>query len=127
MLNGAGWPSAKVLGRRALRGLACIVTPDTLLRWYGDLVARKHDGSRRWGPGRPPTQSALAKLVVRMALSNPGWGYTRIRGALRNLGHQLGRSTIQRILADAGIEPAPERSQRTPWATFSARDTYGQS
>jgi len=53
-----------------------------------------------------------------MALSNPGWGYTRIRGALRNLGHELGRSTIKRILADAGIEPAPERSKRTPWATF---------
>jgi putative transposase len=99
-------------------GIACIVTPDTLLRWYRRLVARKYDGSRRRGPGRPPTQAALAKLVVRMASSNPTWGYTRIRGALCNLGHDLGRSTIKRILADAGIEPAPERSKRTPWATF---------
>ena len=109
---------ARALGRRALMGITCIVTPDTLLRWYRSLVARKYDGSRRRGPGRPPTQSALAKLVVRMALSNPGWGYTRIRGALRNLGHELGRSSIKRILADAGIEPAPERSKRTTWATF---------
>ena len=82
------------------------------------LVARKYDGSRRRGPGRPPTQATLAKLVVRMASSNPTWGYTRIRGALRNLGHQLVRTTIKPILADAGIEPDPERSQRTPWATF---------
>jgi len=109
---------AKALGRRALLGLACIVTPDTLLRWYGSLVARKYDGSRRRGPGRPPTRAALAQLVIRMASSNPTWGYTRIRGALRNLGHDLGRSTIKRILADAGIEPAPERSKRTPWSTF---------
>jgi putative transposase len=109
---------AEALGRKALMGIACIVTPDTLLRWYRRLVARKYDGSRRRGPGRPPTQAALAKLVVRMASSNPTWGYTRIRGALRNLGHDLGRSTIKRILADAGIEPAPERSKRTPWATF---------
>jgi len=109
---------AEALGRKALMGVACIVTPDTLLRWYRSLVARKYDGSRRRGPGRPPTQAALARLVVRMASSNPGWGYTRIRGALRNLGHELGRSTIKRILADAGIEPDPERSKRTPWATF---------
>ena len=109
---------AKALGRQALMGLACIVTPDTLLRWYRRLVAQKYDGSRRRGPGRPPTQAALARLVIRVASSNPGWGYTRIRGALRNLGHNLGRSTIKRILADAGIEPAPERSKRTSWATF---------
>jgi hypothetical protein len=109
---------AKVLGRKALMSVACIVTPDTLLRWYGKLVARKYDGSRRREPGRPPTHAALAELVVRMASSNPGWGDTRIRGALRNLGHDLGRSTIKRILADAGIEPAPERSKRTSWATF---------
>jgi putative transposase len=108
----------KALGWKALTGIVCIVTPDTLLRWYRTLVARKYDGSHRRGAGRPPTKAALAELVVRMASSNPGWGYTRIRGALRNLGHSLGRSTIKRILADAGIEPAPERSKRTSWATF---------
>jgi predicted component of type VI protein secretion system len=32
---------AKALGRQALAGLACIVAPDTLLRWYAGLVARK--------------------------------------------------------------------------------------
>ena len=109
---------AKVFGRKALMGVACIVTPDPLLRWYRSVVARKYDGSGRRRPGRPPTKAALAELVVRMASSNPTWGYARIRGALRNLGHDLGRSTIKRILADAGIEPAPERSKQTSWATF---------
>ena len=35
-----------------------------------------------------------------------------------NLGHQLGRGTIRRILKDAGIEPAPERGKHMPWSVF---------
>jgi putative transposase len=53
-----------------------------------------------------------------MAADNPGWGYTRIRGALFNIGHDIGRNTIKRILADAGLEPAPERSRKTTWKSF---------
>jgi len=33
-----------VLGRRHLAAVAGIVTPDTILRWYGRLVAHKYDG-----------------------------------------------------------------------------------
>jgi hypothetical protein len=109
---------AKALGRAALHGVAGIVTPDTLLRWYRNLVAKKYNGSRRRTTGRPTTAAVIAKLAVRMARDNPGWGYTRIRGALFNLGHDVGRNTIKRILADAGLEPAPERSRRTSWKTF---------
>ena len=45
-------------------------------------------------------------------------GYTRIRGALANLGHDIARNTVKRILHDHGIEPAPERARRTPWKAF---------
>jgi transposase InsO family protein len=51
-----------------------------------------------------------------MAKENPTWGYTRIRGALRNLGHDVGRTTIARILAKNGIDPSPMRPER--WSTF---------
>ena len=108
----------KTVGRAGLLGIATIVTPDTLLRWYRMLVAAKYDGSRRRGSGRPCTKATLAELVSRMASENPSWGYTRIRGALWNLGHDVGRNTIKRILVDAGIEPAPERGKRTSWKTF---------
>ena len=37
---------------------------------------------------------------------------------MKNLGHEVGRNTIKRILLDHGIEPAPERGERTPWKTF---------
>jgi putative transposase len=96
------------------------VTPDTILRWYRRLVATKYDGSKTRGPGRPPTKPGIAALVVRMANENPSWGYTRIRGGLKHLGHDLARNTIKAILKDHGIEPAPERRTKTPWKTFLA-------
>ena len=109
---------AKAVGRKALRDLACIVTPDTLLRWHRELVAKKYDGSKQRSPGRPRSSQEKQTLIVRMAKDNPTWGYTRIRGALRNLGHLIGRNSIKRILQENGIEPAPERGKRMPWDTF---------
>ncbi len=66
-----------------------IVTPDTLLRWYRRLVARKYDGSKCRKPGRPKTAVEIEQLVLTIARANSGWDYTRIRGALDNLGHEI--------------------------------------
>jgi putative transposase len=60
----------------------------------------------------------ISDLIVRMAQENPGWGYTRIQGALANLNHKVGRGTVANVLKRSGMEPAPERSKRTPWSTF---------
>ncbi len=109
----------KVLGRKLLAEVAGIVTPDTLLAWHRRLIARKWNySSRRRQPGRPRVMNDIAELVVRMARENPRWGYTRIRGALANLGHTVARSTIANILREHGIEPAPERAERTSWRRF---------
>jgi hypothetical protein len=109
----------EALGRKVLQGVAGIVTPDTILRWYRRLVAKKYDGSKkRRKPGRPPTRKEIADLVVKMALANVGWGYTRIPDALHNLGHEICRNTVKRILLDHGIEPAPERARKTSWRTL---------
>jgi len=106
------------LGRKLLNELETLVTPDTLLRWYRELVASKSNYCHRRGPGRPRVMETIADLILRMAVENPSWGYTRIRGALANLGHQVGRGTIANILKENGIEPAPERSAYTRWSTF---------
>ena len=63
---------AKAVGRSALAKLGTIVTPDTLLRWYHNLVAAKYDGSKQRGPGRPPTKQDITELIVRMASENLG-------------------------------------------------------
>ncbi len=107
---------AKAVGRKGLFELDTLVTPDTLLRWHRQLIARKYDGSKRRRPGRPKTAVEIEKLIVRMARENPRWGYTRIRGALYNLGHEIGRNTIKRILLDNGFDPMRKRGMS--WKTF---------
>jgi hypothetical protein len=35
--------------------------------------------------GRPNIMHEISQLIFRMVQENPGWGYTRIQGALANL------------------------------------------
>ena len=60
----------------------------------------------------------IAELTVRMARENPRWGDTRLQGALQNVGHCVGRTTIATILKPNGIDPAPERGKRMTWSQF---------
>ena len=53
-----------------------------------------------------------------MAHENSGWGYDRIAGALKNLGHNISDQTVGNILRRFGIAPAPKRRQQTTWAEF---------
>jgi hypothetical protein len=76
---------------------------------------------RKWtftpkGPGRPGVMKEISTLIVRMATENSAWGYTRIQGALKNLGHDVARSTVAKVLKDHGIPPAPDRP--SSWRTF---------
>src|SRR5882757_9437187 len=110
---------AKRLGRKALRDIACVAKPDTILGWYRRLVAQKFDGSRRRAyPGRPRVSPEVEALVVRFARENRGWGYDRIVGALANLGHPVSDRTVGNILRRHNIAPAPERSRTTTWKEF---------
>ena len=109
---------AKAVGRRLLSQLNTLVTPDTLLRWHREFVAQKWNFLHRRGPGRPRTQDEIASLVLRMAQENPSWGYTRILGALSNVGFKIGRGTVANILQENGIDPALLRGKRTQWSTF---------
>ena len=100
---------AKVLGRTILRQLNTLVTPDTLLAWHRNLIAKKYDGSAKRGPGRPRIMREIEALIITIAQNNPGWGTLRIAGALKNLGHIVARTTIANVLAKHCIEPAPQR------------------
>ena len=109
----------KRLGRKLLGEVATIVTPDTILRWYRRLVAEKYSSPPR-SPAATRVAEPIAALVVRIAQENPTFGYTRIRDAVQNLGRSVSRTSVANVLAANGIDPAPERGERTPWATFLA-------
>ncbi len=113
---------AKLLGRQALNQVATIVTPDTLLRWHRRLIAFKWTFEAK-RVGRPGLMKAIKALIVRMALENPSWGYCRIKGQLKSVGHGVARSTIAKVLKENGIKPAPDRP--SSWRSF-LRAHWGQ-
>src|SRR5437016_6209405 len=107
------------LGKQALREVATIVQPDTILGWHRKLVAQKFDGSaQRKAPGRPKVDPELESLIVRMAQENRSWGYDRIVGALANLGLTVSDQTVGNMLKRHGVPPAPERKTTTTWKEF---------
>jgi transposase InsO family protein len=56
--------------------------------------------------------------------------YTRIQGAVKNLGHGVARSTVARVLKDNGMAPAPDRPSswrtflRAPWGAIAGADFF---
>jgi hypothetical protein len=69
---------------------------------------RRHLAAKAKGIGRKGL-FAIEQLIIWMARDNPRWGYTRIRGALLNLGREIGRDTIKRILLENGFDPPSGR------------------
>jgi hypothetical protein len=126
---------SRVRASRGLAGAACalvsgegcedpgvaprgrLVTPGTVLRWHRRLVRWKW----RQGPaqsGRPPIAREIVALVVRLARENPAWGYTRIQGELRRLGHRVAAATIRKVLRANRIPSAPQRATARTWRAF---------
>jgi putative transposase len=104
--------AGKLLSPDERRKCCQVVKPKTILAWFRQLAARKYDGSeaRR---GRPAKPKDVRRLVVDMATANQAWGHTKIRDAWRTgLGIEIARATVAAILAEAGIEPAPEREKK---------------
>jgi putative transposase len=100
---------------RSVRG-ARLVTPRTLMRWHRALVRmkwRQQSGQR----GRPPMRPEVRAVVLRLARENPRWGHRRIGGELAKLGHAVSPSTVRRVLARAGLDPAP-RDAGPGWRKF---------
>jgi transposase InsO family protein len=111
----------KQLGRQLLARVATIVTPDTIMRWHRQLIAAKWTYSSR-STRRQGVMAEIRTLVVRLARENPSWGYSRIQGAIGDLGHRVGRTTVSRILKREGIKPAPDRP--SSWSAF-IKATWG--
>ena len=120
------------LRRLALKGKALtpedrkafcqIVSPETILAWFRHLAAKKYDSSADpRTPGRTRKAGDIRDLSSSSLPGNPGWGYTKIRDTLRDHEVEIGRTTVASILANAGVELAPERSRRWTWRQFLSR------
>jgi putative transposase len=126
-------PKLRAADRALLAAAAChlpasargarLVTPPTLLRWHRALVRRKwrQPPGRR---GRPPVPAEVRAMVLRLARENPRWGHRRIGGELARLGWRVSPTTIRRLLARAGLGPAPRRSG-PGWREFLRTQSAG--
>jgi putative transposase len=90
--------------------------PGTLLRWHRQLIARRWTYSHR-RPGRPPLERSLRELILRLARENPHWGYKRIVGELKGLGIAVSATSVRKVLLEARIQPAPQRTHPS-WRAF---------
>jgi transposase InsO family protein len=113
--------ASRLLSRR--RWSVFFVRPETLLRWHRRLVAR-HWTYARQGPGRPALDPEVEALVLRLARENPRWGYVRIQGELAGLGVHVSATSIRRVLARAGLDPAGRRFGIT-WRQFLRSQAAG--
>jgi putative transposase len=99
----------------AINELITIVTPGTFHRWVREAQDQKR---KKVGKvGRPKTPLDIKKLILKIA-RDTDWGYTRVLGELRKLTSQrISRQTVANIMRKAGLEPGPQRGEKT-WDEF---------
>ncbi len=105
----------KIFGRKVLDKVGTLFTPDTILCWHRQLVARKWNYSdRKKKQGRP----CFRRVIVIWFCSLP----RRIRAGLRSDSgrtlHNPQPHQRHHRLQSHGIDPAPDRKRTGSWATF---------
>lgn len=94
-----------------------VVKPETYRRWR----QVRNRGKAAKGVGRPPLAKEVQELIVRFATENSQWGYRRIVGELKKLGHAVSASAARGVLVARDLPPAPKKSGRQlpmAWTKF---------
>jgi putative transposase len=99
------------------------------MRWHRRLIALKWTFETK-RVGRPGLMKAIKALIVRMATENSSWGYCRIQGELKGVGHRVASTRIANVLKESGIKPAPDRPSswrsflKAHWGQVAATDVF---
>jgi putative transposase len=112
---------AKLLPRE--RWAVFLVTPSTLLRRHGQLIARRWTYPKT-GRDQRGLDEEIVTLVVRLARENRRWGYLRIVGECRNLGVRVSATSVRQILRRHDLGPAPRRGGPS-WTQFLRTQASG--
>ncbi len=80
------------------------------------ISACKYDGSKnRSKYGRPKISDEIKQLIIDMAKDNKHLGCRKLHGFLKYLGLKVSVATISRVLREHGIDPCPDRPEKTTW------------
>ena len=113
---------ARPIIKHGFRDVISIFSPDTLMKWYRRLSAKKFDSSNvPRKPGRPATPGWVCRQVLKMARENRSWGSERIAGQISNLYFEISSETVRAILRKHNLEPGPKRDSQGTWKEFLAR------
>ena len=103
--------------RERLGEVISIVKPETLLSWHRRMKKKKWTFDNTPNKkGRPRISADTESLAVKIAEENT-WGYHRISGEMKKLGHKLCSTTVKNILEKHGIPPVPFRKGMS-WKKF---------
>ena len=105
--------ASRLLPPRRRHGL--LVTPQTLLRWHRELVRRRWTYAREARAAVDRRGEARARAAARAR--EPALGLPADRRRAQKLGLAVSPSTVRRLLASAGLGPAPRRSGPS-WREF---------
>ena len=101
-----------------LAEVIAISKPATLLAW------NRRQKRQKWtfeNPpakvGRPRKTADTEALIVRLAAENNSWGYKRLSGELKKLGHRACPSYVRDVLRRHGLPPVPHRKGPS-WKQF---------
>src|ERR1700720_2542837 len=89
-----------------------IIRPGTFVRWHGAGFGRCWRWKSRRRGGRPPVETELRALILRMSIENPLWGAPRIHGELLKLGFEVAQSSVAKYMVKRRGPPSQG------WCTF---------
>jgi putative transposase len=124
-----GWPDRALLAALARllpRVLRCHRIVSHAPCWPGTSAWSEKSGLSRRPQDARPSPRKLRELITRLGAENPRWGFRRVHGELRRLGHRVSAATVRRVLRGAGLGPPPQRHRaRGEWRTFLTAQASG--